>query len=133
MTFTLIDWFAFGMLSVAVFFMLRGLFFTQMFTYTYGFTFTDKDGQKAYSEVQTLSMTKPNDISFFRLAQQSIRENGFRNYAYISDPQFQLAYAMYVNSCWRRTSVLMKAQEKKKKDTERAEATDKPADSTEVA
>lgn len=135
MTITPLEVFIIGVMSSAAFLLLRDQFFTKMFTYTYGFTFTGEDGRKAYSEVQTLSMTKPNDVSFFHLAQQSIRENGFRGYNYIDDPQFQLAYAMYVNSCWRRTATLLKAQEeRKRKEKAREEAAaDESTDSDKAA
>ena len=114
---------------------VQSTLFSQVFVYTYGFTHTNEDGHKAFSEMQTMALTHPKDISFFTLAQQSIREKGYENYRYVSDPNFQLAYAMYLNSSWRRTSVLLKAQEaERKKKAERAEPTlDEPANSTEAA
>lgn len=130
MTFTPFDVFLYGVIASAVLLLLRDLFFTKMYTYTYGFSFTTADGTKAFSEVQTQSMAKPQDISFFRLCQQAIRDNGHKDYDYVRDPQFQLAYAMYVNSCWRHTATLVKASKKKKEEASREESTaDESADS----
>ena len=127
--------FALGFLSLGLFKSVRDSFFTEIYTYTYGFTYTNEDGHKAFSEMQTMALTHPKDISFFTLAQQSIREKGYENYRYVSDPNFQLAYAMYLNSSWRRTSVLLKAQEaERKKKAEREEPTlDELANSAEAA
>ena len=111
---------------------VRDAFFTQMHTYTYGFSFTDQAGSKVYSEVVTQSAGAPKEISFFQLCQQAVRGNGSPNYVYHSDPNFQLSYAMHLTSCWRRTSVLLKAQEKKRQESEKREP-QLAADSTEAA
>ena len=132
MILTYIDWLMLGLIAILGVFVCKELFFTKVFMYTYGFTFTDKDGKKAYSEVQTMSITSPMDTSFFRLAQQSVVKNGFPGYVYNSDPNFHLSYAMYLNSCWRRTSVLEK-QAANKKDEREESTIDESADRTEAS
>lgn len=115
---------------------LRDIFFTKIYTYTYGFSFTDAKGNKSFSEISTQSPTAPTDQSYFGLAQESVRRNNPRyEYEFAKDPQFQLAYAQYLSSTWRRTATLLKAQEERKRKEKAREdaAADEPTDSDKAA